>query len=216
MCLTWGEQTGLLVADVPWSVLHTALVATGCGEQFEVGDAVGDWEHWYQEFPARGISTLLAGEYNGRSFVYAGSSTVAPVDADRIVAIAGTTRALVLGHIYADGAGCGDGIAASSDGVLRYVVDGWSDSHIEGVPLAGETDELTIASSEGFNHVLAALGFEVDAWLANGSKWEVTWTSLEMDEQDEAFLSLYRGPVRMRSIWVEEAALAEYESEGGD
>ena len=56
--------------------------------------------------------------------------------------------------------------------------------------------------------MLTALGFEAEAWLAEGAKWEVTWMSLDPDTVPEV-VPLYRGPVRMRSLWVEESALEE-------
>ena len=203
-----GEQIGLLVADVPWEVLHAALNATGAGERFEVGQAVADADHWYQEFPAQHTSTLLAGEHKGRSYVFSGASTVGPGGPDRVVALAAATGGLVLAHLYDDTSGTGDGVAARGDRLLRYVVEGMEDVHVEGAPLDGETDDLTIASSQGFDAVLTALGFEAEAWLAEGAKWEVTWMSLDPDTVPEV-VPLYRGPVRMRSLWVEESALEE-------
>src|SRR5262245_57142726 len=102
MVLTWGERTALLVADVPWSVLLAALNATGAGERFEVGLAVDNWERWNQEFPAEHVQTLLAGEYQGRSYVYAGGSPIVPDGPDRVVALAAATGGLVLSHSYDD------------------------------------------------------------------------------------------------------------------
>lgn len=212
MILDRGEEVGLLVADVPWNVFHAALEATS-GERFDIGRAVADPHTWDQEYPAQHVVTLLAGEYRGRSYVFSDSAGSAPVHADRVVALAAATGGLVLGHTYFDTTGTGDGVAARGAHVLRYVVEGWTDDHVEGDLLPGETDEYTIAASEGFARVLAAFGFDQDGWFASGTRVEVTWTSLDPAAHPEAFARLYRGPVRMRSMWVEEAALAELEAD---
>lgn len=215
MLLDRSEEIGLLVADVPWGVLHDALETTS-GERFAVGQSVGDAGRWTQEYPGRHTVTLLAGEYRGRSYIFSDSSACAPVHADRIAGLAAATGGLVLAHIYFDTTGTGEGIAARGSRVLRYVVDGRTDSHSEGGPLPGETDDFPISSSMGFAAVLQALGFDPDGWFRSGTKVEVTWTSLDPDAKPEAFARVYRGPVRMRSIWVEEAALAEMENDEGD
>jgi hypothetical protein len=205
MPFTYDDEIGLLVADVPWSFLHAALEATS-GERFAVGAPVADAANWYQEFLAPRVSTLLVGEHRGRSYVTCGHSIAVPSNADQLAAVAAATGALVLGHVWFGTVASGDGIAVRGNQLLRYVVESQFDRYAEGNPLPGETDDATIATPEAFMAVLAALGFDLDGWFDRAPKFEVTWTSLDPDADPVAFARVYRGPIRMRSIWIDERA----------
>jgi hypothetical protein len=204
--LPWGDELGLLVADVSWALLQGAL--RDLAVEVEVGAAVADWGTWDGNWSGPGMPVLV-GELDGRAYLYDRSPVVAGAP-DLIAELAARTGGLVLGHAYQDTVGMEITTVARGPELLRYVwTAGAPYEHTEGAPLPGETPEASIESIEGLRRVLAALGFVVegpDGWLARGAKWDAQWIDPDSDAQPEAHARLHFGPLRARTIAVERAS----------
>jgi len=201
------EDVGLLVANVPWGALLPALRETS-GESFEIRTSVADWRAWLRDPRAaidlRRQSRLLAGELDDRSYVISGDVTLAGT-ADRITIVAARTGGLVVGYTWIDSTAFETRVAARGTDLLRYIHDiGDFGRHDEGIALDGESDHVDAA--------LRHFGFDVDAWLDRGEKWDVLWTSLNPDEQPDAHRRLYFGPLRQRVDYIEQAVLEDMQA----
>jgi hypothetical protein len=210
--LPWGDRLGLLVADVPWETLRTAL--RDLRVQTDVRGSVGDWLAWDDDWSEEGAIPVLAGELDGRSYLYDRSGIV-PAAADMIVELARRTGGLVLGHSYDDTAAVEEVTAARGATLLRYR---WGTAppewHEEGAPLPGETSDAPVSSITGMRRVLAALGFSLegpDGWLARGAKRDVRW--IDPASGTAAHRLLHFGPRYERIRLFQEAYLEGLDAE---
>lgn len=209
----WFDDVGLIVANVPWDVLVKALQSVGA-DTFEVRQSVDNWDLWMGNWDIHeaGKYSVLAGELAGHAYVLDPGLCVAGAS-DRIVALAARTGGLVLGHAYWENVDSGNTSVAYGAHLRRYSVhSNWGD-HDEGSPLPGETAESPAWESAGVRDIIGLMGFNVNAWLRRGRKFDVLWTMSDPDVHPEAHAAVYFGPLRQRVDWIHQAALEEYPDE---
>jgi hypothetical protein len=200
----------LVAAEAGWDDFLAALRDTS-HELFDVIGQVQHWRNWLGEYES-GASLrdtywhLAAGELDGRSYIV--DDTGAFYGADRVALLAERLSALVIAHTYNDSTTASSLIAARGAEVLRYTYETQWGDHFQGAALPGEGGVI--------DDVFKAHGFDPEAWLDRGRVLGIRWRSIQPDDDSEQHRRLYSGPLRQAVDHIEQAALADLESEFED
>jgi len=189
---------GILVADMPWSKFFP-LLAANTGRFIDQGPVENlddlDLDPTPEGYP------IVAGEYDGRSFVLDSSFMMSMTGADFVVELSKQARTLVIGCGAETISGSYGFLAVDAGQVLRRYFDCQallSEPLDEGELVVTEDDlPLEDLDGKGLIAALAAFGFDFDSWYNGGQRQQYLYTVDERNSSEERGV-LMKGPLAER------------------
>jgi len=192
---------GILVADLPWAELFP-LLASKTGRFLDQGP-VGDIDELDLD-PKEDGHLIVAGEYQGKSYVLDSSMMMTMTGADFVAELSQEAGALVIGCGALTTFGSYAFLAVRAGEVLRRYFDNQallSEPLDEGEELPTEEDmPFEDLDGKGLIAALAHFGFDFDGWYKEGEHQLYLYTADEAQCSEEEKGVFTKGPLMDRLV----------------